>query len=686
MSLNPLPLVSNSSPEQSEIEGVLSLLKESKVNHVATDIIPHDINFTSSAPDPITHVKIEDHPSVDVQLTASDSITHVKIEDHKTGTLSRNKNVRVNSKALTTKYRDGLTTKTRQNRNSVEVKGLDLRRLSSIKFNEDKIYRKITIDLIRTLRNTYNCLIQAHANSDMKIAINRKGFLEITSAPSYEPTESERMTIQQDIYVNIVSALKSEIFNFFDDKGHFIDLKMFEGLVRVNFTYDTFVRENATKTFQTLYPQNKTLFEEENKLKKFLEKLCIPENEITKFTEHEIFCIGILQRLYPENTEDKHYKTAVLTTLPVFPPAVFLMVYKQFLSTPQLLKIIQTLLEWPKKYIPTFQKVRLMNFLRTWIESFSYRFEMKNYKDELMKILESGRSINFESMYLAGEIEDLIDFNGIPKKTVGTFKVNEFLTDILSNNPTYGHYHLKMIDTIADDLKILAAESISDLAIEELYSDKVKETRSSYLIYNDNVEKFIYSLFPEGNKNLEPALRFCFYLAQASLEKNDYFTAYVIYTCLSNPKIEKLYSIEHKKKNSYFPNLKKKTKKIELDAKTWEIHQNLSSRLAITNNRVKMNREMLEKNKRNILIVPELALIKSSLIRMKDEFEAHSEEIKINMKEIDIQTLHDTSDYKMKVESMLNNVLLFYYNSADLQTDIGNYLNGNVNPLFTEKL
>jgi hypothetical protein len=513
----------------------------------------------------------------------------------------------------------------------------------------------------------------------MKIAINRKGFLELTSASSYEPTDSEKMMIQQSIYMNIISALKSEIYNFFDDKGHFIDLKMFEGLVRVNFKYDTFIRQNANNAFQAYYHKNKTIFEDENKLKKFLEKLCIPENELAKFNEHEVFCIGILQRLYPENTDDKQHKTAVLTTLPTFPPSVFLMVYKQFLSTPELLGIIKTLLEWPKKYIPTFQKVRLMNFLRTWVESFSYRFEIKNYKDEVMKIVDIGKTINFESMSLGSEIEDLIDFKGLPKKELGTFKLSEFLHDIFVNNPIFGHYQAKMIDTIAEDLKILAAEAMSSLTIEELYSDKKKKDGpSNFQIHEDNLVNFIVSLFPDKEEpkrksNVEASLRFCFYLAAASLEKNDYFTSYVIYTCLSNSKIEQLYCTDHQKKNSYFPNIKKH-KKIELDPKTWEIQQELSKLFIINNNRAKMNREIIENNRRNILLIPEISLLKTSLMRMADEFEAHSEEIRINMKEIDIQTLHDTSDYKMKVESIMNNVLLFYQNSSDIQTDIGNYL------------
>lgn len=660
MSLTPLSLIPTASNENSEIEGVLAISKETKITCLANDILPHDVIITSPESDHFTHTVIDDHP--------------VSITQNKTDTLARrHRNTRSNSKALTTKYRDSLTAKTQKNRNSVDFKSI-----SGLASNETRACQKITLDLIRNLRNTYNCLIQAHARSDLKIALNRKGFLELTSDSSYEPSDPDKMLIQQNIYMDIISALKSEIFNFFDDKGHFIDLKMLEGLTRVNFKFDTFIRENTAKAFQAYYPEKKTLFEDENKLKKFLEKLCIPENEVEKFNEHELFCIGILQRLYPENTDDKQHKTAILTTLPVFPPLVFLMVYKQFVSTPELLRIIKTLLEWPKKYIPTFQKVRLMNFLRTLVDSFSYRFEILNYKDEVMKILETGKFINFESMCLAGEIEDLMEFKGLPKKICGPNKLGDFLKDALVNNPIVGQYYFKMIGYIADDLKILAAESMASLTIEELYSDKKTGGPSSFQIHEDNLVNFIFSLFETDNEkrkpNIEAALRFCLYLAKASLEKNDYFTSYVIYTCLSNKKIEQLYRTDHQKKNSYLPHLKKH-KKVELDPKSWEIHQELSDLFIINNNRAKMNREILESSKSNILVIPEITLIKTSLMRMADEFEAHSEDIRINMREIDIQTLHDTSDYKMKVESIMNNVLLFYKNSPDLQTDIGVYIN-----------
>ena len=654
MNLTPLPLISSSSSEHSEIEGVLSIIKERKVNVLANTLLPSELDLSSPDPTPLLHFKVKEQ---------SDPITQ------KT-TLVRHKNFRSNSKALTTKYRDSLSVKPRKNRHSIT--------------SDEKACRKITLELIRNLRNTYNCLIQAHANTDLKIAINRKGFLELTASPSYNPSDSENLLIQQDIYMNIISALKSEIYNFFDDKGHLIDLKMFEGLVRVNFKYDSFIQENAAKAFQAYYQKNKTLFEDENKLKKFLEKLCIPENELTKFNEHEVFCIGILQRLYPENTDDKQHKTAVLTTLPVFPPSVFLMIYKQFVSTLELLRIIQTLLEWPKKFIPDFQKVRLMNFLRTWVESFSYRYEMKNYKDEVLKIINLGKLVNFESMCIGYEIEELIEFKGLLKKELGNTHLGEFIQDVLVNNSTFGNYHLKTIETIAEDLKILAAEAMSNLTIEELYSDKSKNGPSNFQIHEDNLVKFIFSILTikedaKRKSNIEAALRFCFHLAAASYEKSDYFTSYVIYTCLSNSKIEPLYCTDHQKKNSYLPNIMKKNKKVELDSKTWEIHQNLSKVFTINNNRAKMNRELIENNRRNILLVPEISLLKASLMRMADEFEAHSDEIKINMKEIDIQTLHDISDYKMKVESIMNNVLLFYRNSSDIQTDIENYLKGVVN-------
>lgn len=635
MSLTPLSLSSGS---HEQIEGFLSVAKKNNLTSIANDAL----KINEPVLIPLAEIKVDDHPDNTTQNKTEELISHT--------------HVKTQSKTLSKKNKSGLFSRDKK-----------IKIPYSYSFGDERSSLKITLDVVRNLRNTYNCLIQAHTQNDVKLVLNRKGFLELTSGSM---TEEEKMFIQQDIYMNIISALQTGIYHFFDDKGHFIDLKAFERLVRLNFEFDSFIQENAVNAFEAYYPKTKLLFEDENKLKKFLEKLCIPEGEAGKLSEHEIFCIGILQRLYPENTDFKQHKTAVLSTLPVFPPSVFLMAYKQFVTTPQLLKIIQTVLEWPKKFIPTFQKVRLMNFLRTLIETFSYRFEIKKHKDEVKKILEVGRKINSEAMFIASEIEERLEAKALPKKQPGVNKLADFLKTGLDNHSNAGQYYLKMIDYIAEDLKILTAESMNSLTIEELYSDKKTANPSHFIKHEDHLVNFIYSLFDAGN--VEASLRFCFHLAAASLEKNDYFTSYVIYTCLSSAEIGNLYHT--KKKNSHLPHLLKKSKKVDLDTKTLEIYQELSALFSLSSNRVKMNREILECNKRNILVIPEITLIKSSLIRMADEFSAHQDEIKINMKEIDIQTLHDTSDYKMKVESIMNNVLLFYQHSPDLQTDIGTYI------------
>lgn len=646
--MNFISLVSGSSAEKSEIEGVLSIIKEDKLTAIANDVLTNDSSEVFF--DYLTELKVNDHPENSTQ--------------HKTERLVQRTHVRTNSKTnLAKKNKGSISTR---NKNSLDYYLL----------GNEKACQRIAFDVIRNLRNTYNCLIHSYAKNDVKILLNQKGFLELTTSSSYENTDAQKMLIQQDIYMNIISALKSGIFSFFDDKGHFIDLKIFERLVQVNFKYDMPIRVHTAKAFEAYYPKSKSLFENENKLKDFLETLCIPDTEIGKFNEHELFCIGILQRLYPENTDDKQHKTACLTTLPTFPPSVFLMVFKQFVSTSELLRIIQTLLGWSKKYVPTFQKVRLMNFLRSLVETFSYRFELKNHKTQLMEIVELGKNINLESLYLGEEIEDLLEFKGFSKKTTGTLNLNDFLRDVLVNNSPIGHYYLKMINSIADDLKILAAESMSTLTIEELYSDKKSSEPSNFQIHEDNLVRFIFSLFDsdKGKLNVEASLRFCYNLAAVSLEKNDYFTSYVIFICLSNNKIEQLYQVNPKKSALLPVNLIKKHKKFVLDLKTRSIQQELSELFMLNNNRARMNRKIIECNKRNILVVPEISLIKTSLMRMADEFVAHNDEIRINMKEIDIQTLHDTSDYMMKVESIMNNVLLFYKNSPDLQTNINIYL------------
>ena len=540
-------------------------------------------------------------------------------------------------------------------------------------------YKSEDFITIKNLRNIYICLLQAHADKDIKLFINKKGFLKLSKSKSLEMTDLDKVKIQQNIFMNISSALKSEIFNFLDDKGHLVHLRVLEKLARKIFDFQTDISQDVEDFFEILSVGTLPLYFQESELNYSIETLTIPDSFHDKFTDNEKFCIGLLQRLYPENTDDKKYEIATLTNLPRWSPDVFLFSFNQFISTPQLLKMIKTMLEWPEENLPILQKVRILNFLRMLVKSFSYRFEVKSHTNKILKILEIGKKIGFESECLSEEIYSLLN-NSLPSKKVsGPEKLNEFFKGVLKGTYQDKKHFMHMIDMIAEDLKILAGEAMYLISPEELSSDKKNFVSNRFDSYETNLRRFILNLFDRNELNIsaDSLLRFCFHLASASLEKNDFFTSFIIYSCITTGPILELYEVEHPKKISINPkSYLKKSSLVILSSKTWEIQNELSILFSLKNNRAKMISEIFKYNKQNILVIPEISLLKSCLINMKANYELHEESLKIDMAAIDMQIIHDTSHFTRKVESIMDNVILYYENSPDLQTDLKSYIGG----------
>src|SRR4029079_13041162 len=111
----------------------------------------------------------------------------------------------------------------------------------------------------------------------------------------------------------------------------------------------------------------------------------------------------------------------------------------------------------------------------------------------------------------------------------------------------------KIVNSIADDLKILASEAICTLNSQELASDK--QISSKFNTYYLSFVKLVFSFFENQDeikwkkRNVESILHFCFHLAEASLKRSDYFTSFALYMCLTNTAIECLYETAPRKRS-----------------------------------------------------------------------------------------------------------------------------------------
>jgi len=198
-----------------------------------------------------------------------------------------------------------------------------------------------------------------------------------------------------------------------------------------------------------------------------------------------------------------------------------------------------------------YQKIRVLNFCRTWFESNMYLTEKIVLHKELYQIVNAGLSLNHEEI-----TKSCLELEQIVKSwNPETFHI-KCISNPLKIQDELKHRNKSdaFIASLAADLRLLAAESIIFLSPFNILAEE-KDSSSDY--YNHVVNFVVNTIISFEDESLEKKIEMVTYfleffidLAVNLSEKNDFFSSFAIFSALNLADISSFFKVYDKKNKS----------------------------------------------------------------------------------------------------------------------------------------
>ncbi len=463
---------------------------------------------------------------------------------------------------------------------------------------------------------------------------------------------SEKIKSKEMIYLKISRALGHEIYYFFDDSGRFITLSDLDKLVvKIYGLKDSEMQDEIRSDLNTLFANLHFEIPEESVLVENLWKCSLPnfKNEFGKIENKSTICLSILLRLYPlssplnvERIHDKKDFVVNSEKVPLFPPITLLCVYKEFVSTEDLFKNIAIIIESKSDWIPWYQKLRIMNFCRVWLESNLYITEKKSpaVQNGLKKIIQVGMAHDDNEMNKAcNELQELLE-----NSMKSTFLIQS--SGSLQKVDLQADIH-KWIDLIAADLSLISSEACLSLGVF------VKNENDKTSVFFNKVTNYVVNSMTGGRR--ENFIHFADFFVSLSLylyERNDFLSSFAIYSALH------VYPI--------MDFLKSKDKKFKYNKLMRDQLKKLNEVYAIEDNYLLMRERVQECKRENIFYIPLPSLIKTKMLHLADSIELFGDEKNISI--IDVEKFSEQASLSWALNQYFQDLRTQYIDKIQKET------------------
>jgi len=455
--------------------------------------------------------------------------------------------------------------------------------------------------------------------------------------------EPEKIRQINSMYFKISRAMAHNIYYFFDDIGRLITLHDLDKLIVKKYgetpsELQGDVRD-VRKDVAEFFSNSKHLRMPDD-ITKLLLSINLPQitegsgeiEEKDSKQKNRRICRSILLRIYPtssplnvESIADSESININTDMVPIFPPLTFLCCYKKFVTTTLLFDSIAYVLTLDESTMKWYQKLRVLNFCRTWFESDLYFTEklFQGVQHGINHVIKIGLSLNNEEI-----TKSCLEIDQLIKSWDPSIYQLKMVRDPIKieNELNYKNSKPAFFEGVAASLRLLAAESIMFMSPFDIITDQ-KDPSSNY--FNQVVNLIVEILtmvagetLQEKTENVAYLIGFFIDVAYSLTEKNDYLSSCAIYSALSIHHISRLYE-PIDKKNKIVKVSKEQAKKLHVLHEIFEFknnHETLKARI-----------HACEEN--DVFHVPVPALLKSKIMHAADLSDIKDQQLNLHQEE-----------------------------------------------------
>jgi hypothetical protein len=570
------------------------------------------------------------------------------------------------------------------------------------------------VQYLSDLRKIHECLKKTFNDPTKKIILTETNTLAIVAHDDAVINSEINEKVIDYIYKKILRAMITHIDYVFDDKGYPVTLSEIDKLAEFKFR-DTWHVKKDEKSYSTssdadkfthqklrdyqnftkmmtqeelsVYYENKSMFlfgsdiSEECEYISLISKLPLPVTSLKDAPKLNLLrCLSLFQRLYPLGGLQENSET------PVMAPITFLCSYKNFVTTDELFEQILKAIELPEAHMPNLQKLRVLNVLRLWFESYLYTDEKitKKNKETIYSIITNGiNSRKQEFVDLCYEIYFLLenrtaknDPANISHSLNEPYEVEHMLNIEKNRNSRYQEF----LNSITDEIKYAAAKTISNMPTFEIFDINSHENEASKF-YNQlvsfGVSHFIKTfnaavLLPTEQRIIKHKLNNFFEIftdiAYMLEKKHDYLSSFAIYSMYNIAEFSLLLATKEPSKSI---NSKQRRLSLIKSSETQNRMQALDEVFSVSHNMECLRKKMSKCQDSHTYFVPFLGPIWQELIYSA----VNSESFTTVSLEINNKKLHINAEKMWEVNSLLKLVKEgFKKQEITLNTDIGYHL------------
>jgi hypothetical protein len=441
------------------------------------------------------------------------------------------------------------------------------------------------IDIKQNLQKAFKSMLELLLQDMRGLQASEGKSVSFTLTPT-DLSAGSKASLLGAIYALMLKAIFNHIYYFFDDEGRLVSLKDLDKLTLKKYgSLQNPCYEEISKHLKNYFHDHPLYSDDpsnpgEQALLSHIADLPLPTLDQNASVKERL-CVGLLQRLYPIKN------SSAPIGLPMESLVEFLCFYKELVSTEQLFKLIAHCLQLPEVEMPYPQKLRMLRLCDLWCESNIF------YKDKALLPVQEAftqlvdtcqRQDNSEIKDISEELQQRfwsndMDFHLQRKDSLNT---DRYLKKIILGD-CESLWFDNFIDVVSTDIKLHAAQASSlaladdackersagsYIEVESFNNKLVNYVNASFLRMKlmclegseegpgrgPGVRKLSHAREHDNEKLMTNFIGLFISLAHALAQKNDFLSAFAIYTTLSQSEtgraIEKLKNVKRKHKGS----------------------------------------------------------------------------------------------------------------------------------------